>query len=262
MDPPAHGGPPEGGGRAAAQRSPTPDLDEALVRARRLLHELNARLTYFAGDVRVAYLVDGFGELRGLRQGGYRLDLPRDPLGAPLSLTFACQGQGPELVHQVEGSPAVVEQHREYVSRHGLRFKTEGVYADAHASRHFGPAPHVAFHIAPFVPVSLTLDVDRRAGLARLTAWNLERLGRVSYPLRPAMVAEDLFAELFKAITRQPNRLNAALGFEVPPEVRDRLRERIYTDARRKALELAGARALARPPGLIARLIGKRGPNA
>lgn len=230
-------------------------LDDAVQRVRRLLYELNARLTFFAGDVRVSYVIEGFGELRGLRQGEYRLELPRDPGGSPLALSCECRGEGPDLVRQVEGTPATVEHHWQYLERHGLRFKTERVYADAAAPRLSGPATHVAFHVARFVPVSLWFDVDRPAGLMRLSVKNLERLGRVSYPLRPEMVTAELFDELFRAITRQSNRLNEVTGFHVPRDIRERLRQRLEEDARRKARELAGGRAGGRPGGFLARLI-------
>jgi len=256
-DPAARACPPRGE-RGAEPHGLVPGaLAEVLQRCRRLLYDLHARLTYFAREVRVTYAVDRRGELRHLRQGDYRLQLPHGSGDGPLSLAFCCRGEGPDLVCQVEGTPLAVEHLREYLARHGLRFKAEMVYADAYGACQRGAGTHVAFYVAPFVPVSLAFDVERETGMVRLTACNLDRLGRLSYRLRPESVNQDFFGELFKAIAREAHRVNAIAGFQVPDDVRERMRERIYLDARRKALELKAAQALARPRGLIARLIGR-----
>ena len=70
-------------------------------------------------------------------------------------------------------------------------------------------------------------------------------------------------AEVEKAILREPNRLNELTGFQVPEEVRGQLQRRLYVDARRKAIELAGDRARRRATGGLAQLFRRedRGPE-
>jgi hypothetical protein len=235
-------------------------LGEALQRVRRFLYHFNAQLTYFPPPVRVAYALEGFGELGDLLQGDYRLNVPRGAGALPLGLGFECRGDAAPLVRQVSGTRAVIQQHTDYLRQHGLSFSVEEVYADARLGPGPAEARQVAFHIEPRVPVSVTFDAATGEGGVRLHAWNLERLGRVSYPLRPEAVTEELLNELARAVLREPNRLNAMVGFQVPEETRERLRERIYLEARAKALELAGAQARERPRGLLACLVG-RGRN-
>lgn len=117
--------------------------------------------------------------------------------------------------------------------------------------------------MAPVVPVSLTFDVDFQRSELRLHVWNLERLGRASYPLVPEQVDASLLAEVEKAILREPNRLKELTGFQVPEEVRGQMQRRLYVDARRKAIELAGDRVHRRAAGRLARLFRRedKGPE-
>jgi hypothetical protein len=235
--------------------------EEVLRRVRKFLYDLNARLTYFPPTARASYTVEGFGELAELQPTEFRLNVPREPRMAPLSLGYTWRGSGPDLVVQVAVGRLGVQHYTDYLSQHGLTYRVSVVYPDGRAPNVDAAAQDVAFHLAPVVPVSVDFDVDRAAGGLRLTAWNLERLGRVSYPLPLDSVDEALLTELERAIRRDPNRLATLAGFEVADEVRERLRQRIYLDARRKALELAASGARDRPKGLLACLVRGKARN-
>jgi len=239
-----------------------PEVEESLQRARKLLYDLNARLTFFPPEIRASYSVDGFGELTGLQQTDYRLEFPPGGRRHPLSMHYVCRGEA-ELLCQVVATRPVIAQQEDFLRRHGLTFTVAHVFADTSVqdARAGGPA-QVAFHLAAVVPVSLVFDVDPQAGGLRLTTWNLERLGRASYPLRPEAVDGELLGELEKAILREPNRLNALAGFRVSEDVRGLLQERLHLDSRRKAVELRDSQARSRGSGLLARLLGLNDPAA
>ena len=236
-------------------------VEEPLQRVRKFLYDLNARLTYFPREVLASYRIEGFAELKSLRQGEYRLDFPPAGRRHPLSLHCVCRGEEGKA-REVVSSRAAVTHHVEYLQRHGIPFTvSEKFYRSGPA----GPngEVHLAIHVAPVVPVSLTFDVDFQRGALRLHVWNLERLGRASYPLVPERVDAVLLAEVEKAILREPNRLNELTGFQVPEEVRGQLQRRLYVDARRKAIELAGDRARRRAKGGLAQLFRRedKGPE-
>lgn len=236
-------------------------VEEPLQRVRKFLYDLNARLTYFPREVHASYRIEGFAELKSLLQGEYRLDFPPAGRKHPLSLHFVCRGEEGKA-REVVSSRAAVTHHVEYLQRHGIPFTVSEKY---HRSGAAGPngEVHLAIHVAPVVPVSLTFDVDVERGGLRLHVWNLERLGRASYPLPPERVDADLLAEVEKAVLREPNRLNELTGFHVPEEVRGQLQRLLYVDARRKAIELAGDRARSRAKGGLAQLFRRedRGPE-
>ena len=246
--------------REHRQATLSSEVEDSLQRARKLLYDLNARLTFFPPEIRATYSVDGFGELTGLQQTDYRLEFPPGGRRHPLSMHYVCRGEG-ELLRQVVAARAVIAQQEDFLRQHGLTFTVSHVFADTSArdARAGGPA-QVAFHLAAVVPVSLVFDVDPQAGGLRLTTWNLERLGRASYPLRPEAVDGALLGELEKAILREPNRLNALAGFRVSEDVRGRLQERLHLDGRRKAVELQDGQARSRRGGLLARLLGLKDP--
>lgn len=230
--------------------------DEPLRRIRKFLYDLNARLLYFPPEVRVSYEVEHFGTLADLRQGDYQLNVPQGAELCPISLGFVCSGER-GTGRQLAAAQAVIDQHSTYLRTHGLTFTVSDVFQDARGGAGIGTR-HVAFEILPRVPVTLTFDVDPHAERIRLHAWNLERLGRVSYPIAPEAINEEFLAELGRAVTREPNRLGAFAGFEVPAETRAKLQKRIYLDARRKALELAAGRTQSRGGAMLARLFGPR----
>ncbi|MCU0936094.1 MAG: hypothetical protein MUF66_08490 [Gammaproteobacteria bacterium] len=233
-------------------------VEEPLQRARKFLYDLNARLTYFPREIRASYRVEGFGDLEGLRQGEYRLDFPPAGRKHPLALHFVCRGEA-GVTRQLVTPRLALTHHTDYLQRHGIGFSVSEVFHGAGAEEPGGPA-HLAIHLVPVVPVSLTFDVDPEGGGLRLHLWNLEQLGRASYPLAPDRVDDTLLAEVEKAILREPSRLNALTGFRVPEEVRGQLQRRLYVEARRKAIELAGGRAQRRPRGLLASLFARDDP--
>jgi hypothetical protein len=233
--------------------------EEPLRRARKFLYDLNARLLYYPPDVRASYAVDGFGTLPDLQQGDYQLFVPQGAERYPLSLGYFCTGSK-GIVRQLAAGHLVIQQHEEYLRTRGLTYVVTNVFPDAGRGEAAPGERHVLFDIAPRVPVTVTVDVDPSAERIRIHAWNLERLGRVSYPVAAESMTDELLGELVKAILRQPNRLNALAGFEVPEDTRDELRKRIYLDARRKALELAGARQRSRG-SLLGRIFGARKPE-
>ena len=234
-------------------------VEEPLQRVRKFLYDLNARLTYFPREILAIYEVPGFGELTGLRQTDYRLEFPPGGRKHPLSMHFVCRGER-EVVRQVVGVRPAIAQQADYLRRHGLTFNFAEVFADAAAVGSAGDGlGHVAFHLAPLVPVSLAFDTDPGAGGLRLHVWNLERLGRVSYPLEPEAVDDALLGEVEKAILRQTNKLNALAGFQIPDDVRSRLQQRLYLDARRKTIELKAGRERSNRAGFITLLLGRSG---
>jgi len=234
-------------------------VEAPLQRARKFLYDLNARLTYFPREIRASYRVEGFGDLEGLRQGEYRLEFPPAGRKHPLSLRFVCRGEA-EVTRQLVTPRAALAHHTDYLQHHGIGYSVSEVFHRAGAEDP-GSEAHLAIHLVPAVPVSLTFDVDPQAGGLRLHVWNLERLGRASYPLAPERVDDALLAEVEKAVLREPNRLNALTGFQVPDEVRGQLQRRLYVEARRKAIELAGERAQNRPRGFLAGLFRRDEPQ-
>ena len=242
--------------------SPPPLAPEAAAlqacrqRVRSFLQFLSARLAYFPPDLRVSYHVSGFGELADLRPQDPRLELPAASEAGPMTLAYDCRGAGAPLTRRMEGSRLAVEHALEYLQSHALSFTAEPLEAMRRGTLLRTDAADALFRIQPMVPVRIVFDWDEAPGRVRITVQNLGHLGRDRYSLQPAQVDELLLTEVDRAVMRKPNRLAAMAGFEVPQAVRDRLRQRLERDARRKALELGDARQGLRR--LLSSLVARR----
>ena len=200
----------------------------ALTASHRYLKELVETLKDSQQKIRVAYDLEGFGELSGLEQGGYLLEANSSgPIGS-LTMSFTCTANRTVPIRCGDASHAI--HQREYLRDNEMRYREAGG----------------RFLVDARVLVQLIFDVDMTNKRIRLTTKNLDRLGETTYKIKVEDFGKALMEEIAKAVLRRPNKLNELTGFSISEDVRTQLKERLAREARQKdaeGLESSGAEA-------------------
>lgn len=194
------------------------------------LKELADNLAVVNPDVRVAYEVGGFGQLKGLRQEGYRVSTPDNRALSHFTLHFNCVSAG-TVRFQVKGKEAA-ERQRQAMWQNNLRFTSKAL-SDGTG----------VFHLETHIPVTLEFETDVERGNVRMRERNLEVLGSNTIYYDPEQLTEDFFDELGKAVLRQPNRFSELSGNTLSEDARRRLRQQLAHDGLRRLSEKAAKEA-------------------
>ena len=205
------------------------------------LADLTDGLNQLQTDARVDYAIDSLGTLRNLNQRGYAV-LDVDPAVPRFAFAFECLGTR-ALTRRV---PSVTERQQLQVELQslGLDFSV-----DTRSALGF------TLVVQPFVLVRLDFEPAADGREVRMTAQNLNRLGRELYSIHPTEVSDELVDELGKLVLRRPSRFAELTGNRLSPATRARLRASLESEGRLRpvvagaAAELQGRGA---PPGAIA----------
>ncbi len=192
-------------------------VQEAVRRSIEMLHcrlsELADGLQQLEADARVDYEIVSVGVLRDLRQQRYSV-ITTESTQPRFAFCFECVGRGDltAIVSTRARREAVLAQ----LSAFDLNFGVDG-----------SSACRYAITVKPVVSVSLLFAATPDGAAIRLTAHNLNRLGRELYSIRPAQVSEEFVEELGKLILRRENRFSELTGNQISTQDRARLRERL-----------------------------------
>ena len=215
----------------AARLSEARDVvSPAIARIRDYLVELAEQLRVVNPEISVDFRIRDVGTLDGLRQGGYRESHETDK-GQGGSVSFAFVLENPRHYRFDINVPGQVDSWLNDLKRQGLKLDHAQVLEESSVGH------RVWVNAAGFVPVRLRFGADLENGSIVLTVQNYDELGEMRHRIRPEQVDEHFLDELGRYILRKPNRF---LRFEVPAEMRDRLRKRIEADQKRKEVELGG----------------------
>lgn len=205
-------------------------ISPALSRIHEYLKELTEQLKVVNPKVVVDFRVHDVGTMEGLQQGGYRESREGDAQETK-SVSLAFVLESPRHYRFDINVPGQVENWLGELKRQGLRLDHAQVLEESSVGH------RVWVNAAGFVPVRLRFGADLENESIVLTVHNYEELGEMRHRIRPDQVNEDFLDELGRYVLRKPNRF---LRFEVPAEMRDRLRKRIEADQKRKEEELGG----------------------
>jgi len=179
-------------------------------------------------SVVASYEVTGFGVLRDLRQGEYRLSAEDPETLRCFSLEFTCRGPG--TIEFQKETKIAADRQREYLSAHGLSYDWK-IRTDGRG----------LFQLRALVPVSFEFAADADQAAVTLHIRNLDALGVTNFHLAPDTVNDEFLDELGKCILRQPNRMAELSGNTISDEARQRLRDRLAEAERRRQAELAAS---------------------
>lgn len=188
------------------------------------LKELAENLSVVNPDVRATYKVDGFGDVTGLRQEGYRVSTPDNRALTQFTLHFNCVSDG-GVKFQTKGKENS-ERQRQYMWGHNLRF-TSKLLADGSG----------VFFLETFVPVTLEFELAAERGAVRLRERNLLLLGTNTTYYTASQLTDEFFDEIGKAILRKPNRFSELSGNTLSDDARRRLRQQLAHDGYKKLSE-------------------------
>ena len=202
----------------------------ALARIHEYLREFTEQLRVVQPEIIVDFHIKDVGTMDGLRQGGYRESRDAEAAGNS-SVSFAFVLENPRHYRFDISVPGQVENWLNDLKRQGLKLDHAQVLEESSIGH------RVWVNAAGFVPVRLRFGADLDNGSIVLSVQNYDELGEMRHRIRPEQVDEHFLDELGRYILRKPNRF---LRFEVPAEMRDRLRKRIEEDQKRKQEELGG----------------------
>ncbi|MDH3379352.1 MAG: hypothetical protein OEQ39_20695 [Gammaproteobacteria bacterium] len=177
------------------------------------LTDLAEGLNQLEIDVCVDYEIEFVGKLSNLHQRSYAVHV--DDAALPrFVLVFDCIGNRP--LTRFASTQAERERAMSQLDSFGLSFGIDG-----------SSAIRYAISVKPIVPVRLEFTPTLNGNEVRLTAYNLNCLGRESYSIHPDEVTEELIDELGKLIMRRKNRFAQLTGNYISDEARERLRSQL-----------------------------------
>lgn len=194
------------------------------------LKELTETLNSAGLDIRRDYPIEEYGKLKGLKQENYMVT--SEPPGTldTVKLKYVCTGNSPLILHQ--SNRARIKRQHDCMWGHGLRFEFKENLEAGGANNMSGD-----FIIEPWVPVTITFNVNEPGRNIRLTMKNLDSLGQSLHSLVPAKIDHALLEDLAKAIAGAPSNLGEKLGFKLSDTMRLRLQSKLQADATSRSKE-------------------------
>ncbi len=194
----------------------------AMFRIHQNLTELVQQLKVLQDEAQATIKIPGIGEVGGLLQGRYEVSSEGMP---PETVTLRCslrQERERPLEVTTVGNDNVVWLDR---------LRMQGLQARVLRSRDgAGVSRKTYIGIQASIPVSLqfSLDVDNAA--LQLLSRNFDELTDRRQIFNPANVTEQWCDELLKYVVRTENSF---MRYEVPPDMREQLRQRIEWERRK-----------------------------
>ena len=205
--------PPSGGGEVRTVAASQPVLC-AIENLYSNLTDLAEGLNQLDTDVHTDYEIDFIGRLSNLRQQSYSVRI--DDAAAPrFVFVFDCVGSRP--LTRLVSTHAERDRAMAQLESFELSFSVDGK-----------SAVRFAILVKPIVPVRLEFTPTSDGREIKLTAYNLNCLGREIYSIHPDEVSEELVDELGKLIVRRENRFSQLTGNYLSVEARERLRSRLH----------------------------------
>jgi hypothetical protein len=191
-------------------------LRPALVGVYEYLSELADSLNYLKPKICMDYEIKGFGEVKGLRQHGYKVRF--DEASDYVALSFTCE-KNQSVEFEVQGEMAL-ESQRAYFFSHGLE------YQEKRALTTIKKIPASRFYVRCRIPVAVKFSADAERSRIVLDMYNLEYIGKIRREFGPQELTEECLDKLGNNLLRREGRLfRLELPAETLAEIRRKLRE-------------------------------------
>jgi hypothetical protein len=218
----------------------------AMFRIHQNLTELVRQLGVLGEEMPATLAIPGIGTVAGFLQGDYEISAAGKP---PDSVSLRCSLRLPRertlevLTAASEHSPLL-----ERLRQQGLQARLLSGTDQAGGTRKTNVA------IQGSVAASLSFSLDCENTMLQLVSRNFEELSERRQHFNPATVTEQWCEELLRYVVREENSF---MRYEVPPELREALRQRLEAERREERVD-ESAFGL----GAMLKIIGVKAPES
>jgi hypothetical protein len=210
------------------------NVQPSLEKVFSFLVEMEEHLNYLKPEILVDYSVPGFGELKGLRQGDYRMPKGRKDLLERVVFSFSCSSEG-EVIRKTDDNrrlSSVVERLDEY----GLSYDVRKVI-DENKRPQGGK-----IILQRTVPVTISFSGSLNDTTIELGIKNYFGFKNLKSTLQPDEISDQFIDELGKFILREENSL---MTVRLTKEQRQHVSRLVEEDKAEKARRLKEIEAAA-----------------
>ena len=185
------------------------------------LQKLTASLKILKPKKQQRYALNGYGEVVGYIEHDYDLKISAQPGSREIKLSFPCLVAAEECpTIEVQGANKV-----RTVAGAFQRFHLGGMLDPKKDAS--GETVSARFNAKGRITLSATFSGDAESGVVKMSFVNFDSLGSVAKTATGAQLNDELFDDIGRFLTREPNTL---LSEELPDSYRMQLRTKVQQD--------------------------------
>jgi len=210
-------------GKRKAEREQTflTQIEPGLGALYEYLQKLTASLKILTPKKQQRYLLNGYGEVVGYIEHDYDLKISAQPGNKEIKLSFPCAIAGEECpTIEVQGASKV-----KTVAGAFQRYHFGGMLDPKKDAS--GEIVSARFNAKGRITMSATFSGDADSAVVKMTFTNFDGLGTVAKTSTGAQLNDELFDDIGRFLTREPNTL---LNEALPDAYRNQLRTKVQQD--------------------------------